>query len=241
MAQSLSWTLERLKAELITAVTTIEETKALVQSGQYHFLFAPESLDESVISLLKDSGSQIKPIFISSAGIHSHQSSGFATIPSPVYCISIANILNDNQAAGHLKKRAGKVSFTAPEAKILIVDDLEINLKVAKGLMMPFKLQVDICTSGQGAIEMIKRTPYDLIFMDHMMPGMDGLEATEEIRKLPEGQNIPIVALTANAVSGVKEMFLAHGMNDFISKPIEVTKLENLLAKWIPKEKRLAA
>lgn len=131
-------------------------------------------------------------------------------------------------------------AFTAPEAKILIVDDNQMNLKVAEGLMQPIKMQIDLTDSGFKAIEMLQKTQcYDIVFMDHMMPDMDGIETTKKIRKL-EGsyyQNVPIIALTANAISGAKEIFLENGMNDFLAKPIDMQQMNIILQKWIPKDK----
>jgi len=127
------------------------------------------------------------------------------------------------------------VKFNAPKAKVLVVDDIKTNLKVAEGLLSPYKMQLDLCLSGKNAIDLTKNCSYDLIFMDHMMPEMDGVEATKLIRE--QGYNLPIIALTANAVSGTKEMFLTNGFNDFLSKPIDIAKLNAILEKWIPKEK----
>jgi len=128
------------------------------------------------------------------------------------------------------------IKFNAPKAKILVVDDIDTNLKVARGLMLPYKMQIDLCTSGMEAIEKVKANRYDLVFMDHMMPEMDGIEATKLIREIYA--NLPIIALTANAVSGTKEMFLSNGFDDFLSKPIDTIKLNSILEKWLPKEKR---
>jgi len=129
------------------------------------------------------------------------------------------------------------IKFNAPNAKILIVDDMDTNLKVAAGLMQPYKMQIDSRLSGQEAIEAVTENSYDIVFMDHMMPEMDGIEATKRIREMGYGE-LPIIALTANAVSGVKEMFLANGFNDFLSKPIDTAKLNAILEKWLPKEKQ---
>jgi CheY-like chemotaxis protein len=93
-----------------------------------------------------------------------------------------------------------------------------------------------LCASGADAIEAVAKKYYDLVFMDHMMPEMDGIEATKILRDL--GHNLPIIALTANAVSGVKEMFLANGFNDFLSKPIDTVKLNSILVKWLPHNKQ---
>jgi len=129
------------------------------------------------------------------------------------------------------------ITFSAPKAKILIVDDIDTNLKVASGLMLPYKMQVDLRLSGAEAIEAIKANDYDLVFMDHMMPEMDGIEATKRIREMGYA-NLTIIALTANAVSGIKEMFVSNGFNDFLSKPIDTIKLDAILEKWLPKEKQ---
>jgi CheY-like chemotaxis protein len=123
---------------------------------------------------------------------------------------------------------------------VLIVDDIMTNLKIAKGLLAAYRIQVDICESGRKAVSMVAENHYDLIFMDHMMPGMDGIEATGEIRAL-EGayfKQVPIIALTANALSGMQEIFLAKGFNDYLAKPIEINKLNAIMEKWTPQEKR---
>jgi CheY-like chemotaxis protein/HPt (histidine-containing phosphotransfer) domain-containing protein len=113
---------------------------------------------------------------------------------------------------------------------------------VIRGLLVPYKLKVDTVSSGMDAIDAILKHDYDFVFMDHMMPGMDGVEATQKIRALalPKAAAIPIIALTANAVSGMREMCLESGFNDFISKPIEIDELDKMLHKWIPKEKQEA-
>jgi signal transduction histidine kinase/CheY-like chemotaxis protein/HPt (histidine-containing phosphotransfer) domain-containing protein len=129
--------------------------------------------------------------------------------------------------------------FTAPDARVLVVDDIATNLKVAEGLLLPYKLSIDVCKNGAEAINAVKNKFYDLIFMDHMMPGMDGIEAAKRIREL-DGENgaVPIIALTANAVSGMREMFLKNGFDDFLSKPIDILRLNTVLEKWLPKEKQ---
>jgi CheY-like chemotaxis protein len=135
--------------------------------------------------------------------------------------------------------------FTAPEASVLVVDDIVTNLKVANGLLLPYKMQVDLCKSGMTAIEAMKKNRYDMVFMDHKMPGMDGIETTQMIRSMgeedPYYKEVPVIALTANAVSGTKEMFLENGFNDYLSKPIDTVKLNAALERWIPKVKQESA
>jgi signal transduction histidine kinase/ActR/RegA family two-component response regulator len=237
LSKSLAWSLGRLGAPLVQTVGVVAAA-AEISSGRYNFLVASESLAEFLMPLARDARPKIRPIFFAPLGGRPSRIEHSTVIPSPVFCLPLANAINDARTSVINRKASGKVSFTAPKARVLIVDDMEINLKVAKGLMTPFKVQVDLCTSGAQAMDMIRANAYDLIFMDHMMPEMDGLKATLEIRKMPQGATVPIIALTANAVSGVREMFLASGMNDFISKPIELAKLEGVLDHWIPREKR---
>ncbi|MDR2741749.1 MAG: response regulator, partial [Treponema sp.] len=133
------------------------------------------------------------------------------------------------------------IHFTAPAARILIVDDIETNLTVAEGLVSPYDVRVDTTLSGTEAISLMQQYEYDIVFMDHMMPEMDGLEATAIIRALdePRFREVPIIALTANAMSGMREMFLEQGFNDYLSKPIEIPKLDEIMSRWIPREKQI--
>ena len=119
-----------------------------------------------------------------------------------------------------------------PYGRVLVVDDVESNLYVVKGLLAPYELSVDAVMSGFDAIDKIKGgEAYDVIFMDHMMPTMDGMEATKIIRGLGYAQ--PIVALTANAMVGQSDIFLANGFDGFISKPIDVRQLNAALKKYV--------
>ncbi|MDR0671891.1 MAG: response regulator [Oscillospiraceae bacterium] len=123
-----------------------------------------------------------------------------------------------------------------PYGRILVVDDVTTNLDVAKGLMLPYGLTVECVLNGREAIERIRAgVRYDLVFMDHMMPEMDGVEATRLIRKLgtPYAETVPIIALTANALTGNEEMFIANGFDAFLSKPIDVMRLDVLLNQWV--------
>jgi signal transduction histidine kinase/CheY-like chemotaxis protein len=130
--------------------------------------------------------------------------------------------------------------FTAPNISVLIVDDVATNLKVMQGLLAPYKMKVDVCESGAEAIELCSKgskdskAKYDIVFLDHMMPDMDGIEALGHIRKLSGYYaNAPIIALTANALSGMREMYIENGFSDFLAKPVEMPKLNSLLRTWI--------
>ena len=131
--------------------------------------------------------------------------------------------------------------FVAPKAKVLIVNDNKVNRQVAQELMKLFGFEAHLAESGREAIDLVSRhlVSYDIIFMDHMMPYMDGAEATENIRQL-EGnyaKTVPIIALTANAIKGVDKQLLKSGMNDYIAKPIKIDQLSAILRKWLPASK----
>ena len=130
------------------------------------------------------------------------------------------------------------MNFTAPDAAILVVDDNEINLEVTEGLLEPLHMQIDLADSGKRALQMIEKKKYHLIFMDHMMPVMDGIETTERIRQLEDEyyHTVPIIALTANALMDAREKFAKAGMDDFVAKPIEMKEICKCLKKWLPEE-----
>ena len=156
----------------------------------------------------------------------------------PAHALSIANILNGVAEDDLYSANAKPVAqFSAPNAKILVVDDISTNLKVAEGLLKPYGMAIDLCKSGMEAITAVKKKEYDLVFMDHRMPDMDGVETTKRIRALSAENShyatLPIIALTANAVSGVKDVFLESGFNDYLSKPIDTGKLYTVLEKWL--------
>ena len=160
-------------------------------------------------------------------------------IRKPVYSLGLYNAMGiSNIKLFTDSSEEENINFVAPEAHILIVDDNSVNLTVAKGLLEPLQMSVDLAGSAGEAIALMNEIQYDAIFMDHMMPEVDGIEATHIIRRLmPEYDGIPIIALTANAVSGAKEMFLAEGMDDFVAKPIDLKDITAKLFKWLPKEK----
>jgi PAS domain S-box-containing protein len=123
--------------------------------------------------------------------------------------------------------------------QFLVVDDIDINLIIAKEILLEYGAQVETADSGAEAVRMIKEKNYDIVFMDHMMPEMDGVDATKIIRALPEEKykKLPIIALTANVVGDVRDMFIKSGMSDFLSKPMEIAEMERVLREWLPPEK----
>jgi signal transduction histidine kinase/ActR/RegA family two-component response regulator len=128
--------------------------------------------------------------------------------------------------------------FSAPDAKILVVDDIEINLDVADAMLASFDIKADLAQKGLTAIDLVQKFSYDIIFMDHMMPEIDGVETTKRIRELGESfKKIPIIALTANVINGAEAMFLENKFNGLLPKPINMNSLNHCLRKWLPKQK----
>jgi CheY-like chemotaxis protein len=131
-------------------------------------------------------------------------------------------------------------AFLAPGLRALIVDDIATNLTIARGLLSPYGMEITECLSGRDAIDKAREEKFDLLFIDHMMPGMDGIETARAIRALGgRYETVPVIALTANAIIGMREMFLENGFDDFISKPIVVSKLHEIMERWIPAESRV--
>lgn len=165
--------------------------------------------------------------------------SNLRVVKKPLYPLNLASILNGEQIFDSFEEEESEeFGFVAPEAEILIVDDNRINLTVAEGLLEPLQMKIDTALSGKEAISKISQKNYDLIFMDHMMPDVDGVETTHIIRRFyEEYAEVPIIALTANAVKSSREYFLKEGMSDFVAKPIEVKVIVSKLRRWLPPEK----
>ncbi|MGN1304884.1 MAG: ATP-binding protein [Oscillospiraceae bacterium] len=160
-------------------------------------------------------------------------------IYKPFCSIAAAAVFN-NESIAHSRgdRDYMQIQFSAPEARVLIVDDNKLNLEVAAGLMEPYQMQISTAESGEKAIEMLRSEEFDIVFMDHMMPDMDGVEATKLIRSIGGDyfEDLPIVALTANAVNGAREMFLKEKFTDFLAKPIDIETLDRILRSCLPKE-----
>lgn len=157
-------------------------------------------------------------------------------INKPLYTLNFCQILNHEELESGCEGEE-YVNFTAPDARILIVDDNEMNLKVACGLLEPLKMHIDTADSGKNALALVQKNHYHIIFMDHMMPVMDGIETTEHIRDMDDEyyKNVPIIALTANALMDAREKFKAAGMDDFVAKPIEMNDICSKIKHWLPR------
>ena len=162
----------------------------------------------------------------------------FFTIEQTIIDPTPVSAVNYNGQKDNVTEKEAECLFIAPEAHILLVDDNELNLVVAKELLKPLRMQIDTAENGLQAVKMVRGSQYDLVLMDHMMPVMNGIEAAKAIRALPEDkyQKLPIIALTANAMVDARKEFLNAGMNGFVAKPIDFARICNQLKLWLPKD-----
>jgi len=243
-AKSVCWTLENLNVPY-TMVTNDDDFASALYREQWFYVFTGYGLYKEIKQLMEQgdaafSGWKKPPLALMIEWGTEAYIPGVRFVSIPVQSLSIANVLNGRADSKDYIKSSWVIQFNFPLARILVVDDIATNLKVVEGLLAPYKATVDTCLNGLQAIELVKRGEYDIIFMDHMMPEMDGIEAVSVIRSLggERFRNVPIIALTANAVVGMREMFIKNGFNDFLSKPIDVSKLDEILDRWIPSEKK---
>jgi CheY-like chemotaxis protein len=230
---SVAWSLANLGVPV--SQTTKEELLLRLEKERPPFVFVSPDMAETTLGFIREKNLDAAMVLLANLediGIFQYR----PMINIPAYTVPIANVLNGIQE--DRKKKGMEIGFTAPDARILIVDDISSNLEVAKGLLSLYQMNIDTASGGQEAVELARKNSYDIIFMDHMMPGMDGIEATAAIRSLGI-KDTPVIALTANAVSGMRDVFIEKGFNDYISKPIEITELDFIIAKWIPPEKRV--
>ena len=182
----------------------------------------------------------ITVVLILEYGDDTHIASKIHVLHKPYNSIMLAEILNGREQPSASRRKRQK-EFVAPTAKILVVDDNLMNLKVVEGLLRKYRIKIVTATSGDEALNLIDSRDYDFVFMDHMMPGMDGVECFHHIRSKPGSYfaQVPIIALTANAIAGSREMFLNEGFNEFVAKPIDTTLLNDVLQRFIPIEKQI--
>lgn len=163
-------------------------------------------------------------------------------IYKPFTVLSIAAVFNGQKILSSEERQTSLHNkFVAPQASVLVVDDNAMNLKVMARLLLPYRLKVTMASSGPEALEKLNTPEFDCVFLDHMMPDMDGVETLHKLRQKPGlyYQSLPVIAFTANAIGGAREMFMAEGFNDFIAKPIELSVLERILRRYIPAQMQI--
>ena len=240
-ANSLVCTVDNLGVSCDIA-SNESEFRQKLEHKAYSFIFIAYTLYRYHKNIIHEFGMSARVVLLTEFG-EATPKEGATILAMPAHSISVANILNDVPEVYAYKEDSELlVGFIAPDAKVLVVDDIKTNLTVAEGLLLPFRMHVDLCKSGADAIKAVQSRHYDLVFMDHWMPEMDGVEAVKRIRSFgdedPYYLTVPIIALTANAISGTQDMFMENGFNGFLAKPIDMAKLNMILERWIPKEKR---
>lgn len=185
---------------------------------------------------------ELTVVLILDYGQETQVGSEMLRIYKPFTVLSIAAVFNGQKTLRDEEQhKALKHRFIAPDAQVLVVDDNAMNLKVMARLLLPYQIRVSLAGSGQEALHKLDTMEYDCVFLDHMMPEMDGVETLHRIRKKPGAyfQSLNVIAFTANAIGGAREMFIGEGFNDFIAKPIELSVLERMLRRYIPVQKQI--
>lgn len=217
-----------------------EELERLQMNHHLTHLFIAQEEYEENTAYYEEVGKTICVVVIANKKFSLQQGSRMALVYKPVNQLVIANLLNGD-FGGHdiLEGVIDNRPFTCDGIHALVVDDEQMNLVVAQGILNSYGMKIDTCLSGEEAVQKCINTEYDLIFLDHMMPGIDGVETLKRIREIKNGvyQKLPIIALTANAVSGAREMFKNEGFTEFVPKPIERTVLERALRRALPEQK----
>ncbi|MCM1039748.1 MAG: ATP-binding protein [Ruminococcus sp.] len=186
---------------------------------------------------------ELTVVLILDYGQETQIGSNMLRIYKPFTVLSIAAVFNGQKVLQrgeqHLDLRH---RFIAPDAKVLVVDDNAMNLKVMARLLLPYQIKVSMASGGQEALDKLDGMEYDCVFLDHMMPEMDGVETLHKIRQKPGSyfQALSVIAFTANAIGGAREMFMDEGFTDFIAKPIELSVLERMLRRYIPVQKQIS-
>jgi CheY-like chemotaxis protein len=240
---------ERLGIQAQCIVST-SQLESILSTGRfsdlfYDYAFAHETLETQ---MPLPTGLRVTAMYHMGSVASRAALPGQGIVIGPLLPHALAQILNgcpDRFLAHGPETTGGLGSFKAPGVRVLVVDDNSVNLTVAGQLLANYGLVVDTAENGLEALTKVRTNPYDLVFMDHMMPILDGVDTAKAIRGFGERyRRLPIVALTANAIAGVQDEFFAAGMNDFLAKPIEIRKLNVILRKWIPawkiEEKSLA-
>ncbi|MCR5249528.1 MAG: response regulator [Lachnospiraceae bacterium] len=213
-------------------VDNLDDLKRLTSSLHLTHLFIAEEEYATDPAYIEELAKEMLVVVVADSGFKLPENSRSRILEKPFYCFPVATILNSDRFT-----QARKTKMLCPGLEVLVVDDEPMNLTVARGVFSSYGMNVSTALSGPESIEQCRKRSFDLIFMDHMMPGMDGIETMHAIRSDRSGacKDAPFIALTANTVSTAREMFLSEGFDGFVSKPIEPADLERTLKKVLPK------
>lgn len=215
-------------------VFCMDELKSLVAVCRItHLFIGVEEYEENREWFEKLTG-EVKVIVVADRNFVPMPGTRTKLLKKPFYCLTIANMLNAESEMDEI--RFAEKRMICPNVKILAVDDEPMNLMVAEGIFRQYEMQIKTVYSGMKALELCEKEEFDLIFLDHMMPGMDGVETLKRLRSFfaETGKSAVVIAFTANAVSGAREMFYREGFDEFVSKPIEMVELERVLRNVLP-------
>lgn len=218
---------------------TFEDVEKLRRNHNLTHLFTGRTEYEQNRSYFEEMGKSVCVIVIADGDFSLPVDSHLVFLRKPLNALPIVNLLNGKTyGTGTLGEVRIHRRFTCDGVRALVVDDEEMNLVVARGILGGYGMTVDTCNSGEEAIEKCMDMVYDIVFLDHMMPVLDGIETLKRIRMIKNGvyQQLPIIALTANAVSGAREMFKGEGFTEFIPKPIVRFVLERVLRQVLPEQ-----
>jgi len=216
---------------------TYETYEDMLYSSSPYIFFEERNYNDKLKQILIDNPDITGVMILDYGSLFKSDISNLKVYKRPLSTQLIAMAFN-NEDTHTIYDYSSENDFIAPDARILVVDDNDINITIVNGLLQPLQMTIDSAKSGYAALDALKFNNYDIVFMDHMMPQMDGVETTKIIRQtMPQLKDMPIIALTANAISGVKEFFLSVGMNDFIPKPIEIREIINKVKIWLPTDK----
>ena len=216
-------------------VSDLEELKKLVSVYRLTHLFVGREEYEESRQFLDSLDQDVEIIVVADERFALPDNGRVKLLNKPFYSFMIASVLNA-EASGDTEILKEK-RMLCPGVKVLVVDDEPMNRRVAEEIFKGYQMQVQTAESGTMAIDLCKREDFDLVFLDHMMPEMDGIETLKRLRKIhtDSGRGLTVIAFTANAVSGAREMFLKEGFDEFVSKPIEYSEMEHVLRKVLPK------
>ena len=216
-------------------VSDLEELKKLVSVYRLTHLFVGREEYEESRQFLDSLDQDVEIIVVADERFALPDSGRVKLLNKPFYSFMIASVLNA-EASGDTEILKEK-RMLCPGVKVLVVDDEPMNRRVAEEIFKGYQMQVQTAESGRMAIDLCEREDFDLVFLDHMMPEMDGIETLKRLRKIhtDSGRGLTVIAFTANAVSGAREMFLKEGFDEFVSKPIEYSEMEHVLRKVLPK------
>lgn len=216
-------------------VFSIDELEKLVSMYRLTHLFLAQQEYEASSEFVENLDSEIQVVVVADKNYKAKANSRVKILRKPFYCFPVVNILNadSSQASPHGKQ------MVCPDVKVLVIDDEPMNRMVAEGILKDYRMTVRTASSGMEAVAMCEEEEFDIWFIDHMMPEMDGVETLKQLRRLhTDSANMSAaIAFTANAVSGAREMFLREGFDDFLSKPVDAHELDRVLRKVLPKSR----